>query len=234
MDLPNRGKLESEFARKTASMMGRHRRELASLLGHPPDVRNVPDSFWVKVQKETEEEISALLLLIFIASSQQHSPQGSGSIFQGFLDSAGKQWSEGRARFVSQSYVQNSRERLEELGTRWAENPETPKADISQDLVSLFGPDRAEGMAITEGTGAISAGGEAAIGQAGGISSGDLWITERDAKVCPICSPLHETDRNEWSLKFPSGPPAHPRCRCYIRYENEKNGKIPSQDNQLA
>lgn len=220
-DLKNRGKYESDFARKLASMMGRHRRELSGLLGSPPDPRNVPEAFWVKVKKETEEEISALLLLIFTASSLQHSPQGSGTIFQGFLDSAGKNWSAGRSRFVSDGYVLNTRERLAQLGARWAENPELPKSEISQDLVSLFGPDRAEGMAITEGTNAISAGGEAAIGQAGGISQADLWITEKDAKVCPICSPLHQTDRNNWTRKFPSGPPAHPRCRCYIRYENE-------------
>jgi len=221
-ELKNRGKYESEFARKVSSLMGKHRRELASLLGSPPDINRVPQSFWVKVQKETEEEISAILLLIFLASSSQYSPADSGAIFQGFMSQAGKQWSEGRSKAVAAGYVQNSQERLNQFGQKWAENPETPKSDVAQDLISLFGPDRAEGIGITESTNAISAGGEAAISQSGGISQDDKWITERDGKVCPICSPLDNTGRPIWSLKFPSGPPAHPRCRCYLKYANEK------------
>ena len=221
-DLKNRGKYESEFARKVSSLMGRHRRDLATLLGSPPDLSNVPESFWSKVQKETEEEISAVLLLIFLASSSQHSPADSGAIFQGFVSRDGEQWSGSRSKTLASGYVQNSRERLGQLGQKWAENPETPKSEISQDLISLFGPDRAEGIAITESTNAISAGGESAVRQSGGISPEDIWITERDARVCPICSPLDGTSRAVWSLKFPSGPPAHPRCRCYLRYKNEK------------
>lgn len=40
-----------------------------------------------------------------------------------------------------------------------------------------------------------------------------VWRTEPGA--CPICSPLNGTTR-EWKIKFPHGPPAHPRCRCWL------------------
>lgn len=219
-DLINRGKYESDFARKVSSLMGKHRRELASLLGSPPDSRNVPFSFWQKVQKESEEEFFSLLLLIFIASSQQHSPLDSGTVFQSFMDANGEQWSKSRSQQVSAGYVQNSRDRLDQLSTKWNANPESPatKSKVTQDLISLFGPDRAEGIAITEGTNAITAGSESAAKQSGGLSGDDLWITERDRKVCPVCVPLNNQPRSVWGLKFPAGPPAHPRCRCYIEY----------------
>lgn len=223
-DLQNRAKRESEFARKTSSLMGRHRRELSDLLGTPPDARNVPASFWEKVKKESEEEFSAILLLIFLDSYAQHSPSDSGTIFRSFGDRLGSQWSEGRAKALASGYADNSREMLDRVSAGWKVDPENlpAKSKVSQDLFSVFGPDRAEGIAITEGTNAITAGSESAVGQSGGLSEDDFWITEDDAKVCPICAPLHETPRPVWRLKFPSGPPAHPRCRCYIRYAKKE------------
>lgn len=50
------------------------------------------------------------------------------------------------------------------------------------------------------------------------------WWTVNDARVCPICEPLHKEKAafNE-SFQSPLGwsglrPPAHPRCRCYVKY----------------
>jgi hypothetical protein len=43
-----------------------------------------------------------------------------------------------------------------------------------------------------------------------------LWQTERDASVCPICSPLHNTTADRWPEEYINGPPAHPNCRCWL------------------
>ncbi len=48
-----------------------------------------------------------------------------------------------------------------------------------------------------------------------------VWNTERDAKVCPICSPLDKKREPDWVAKFPTGPPAHPNCRCHLTFEDE-------------
>lgn len=45
-----------------------------------------------------------------------------------------------------------------------------------------------------------------------------LWYTERDAKVCPICRPLHRQTREKWEPVSPGGPPAHFNCRCWLTY----------------
>ena len=45
------------------------------------------------------------------------------------------------------------------------------------------------------------------------------WRTARDARVCPVCGPLDGTAEAEWGEEFRDGPPAHPNCRCTLRWE---------------
>lgn len=89
---------------------------------------------------------------------------------------------------------------------------------------------RAEVIAATETTAQISAG-ELAARRAIGAERGGppgvtghrdgliaRWVTERDARVCPICRPLDGVREEGWIDRFPSGPPAHPNCRCFLEY----------------
>jgi len=41
-----------------------------------------------------------------------------------------------------------------------------------------------------------------------------IWYTQADERVCPVCAPLHGKKQDVWEQQFPSGPPAHVRCRC--------------------
>ena len=52
-----------------------------------------------------------------------------------------------------------------------------------------------------------------------GILIVPVWLTARDSRVCPICGPLDGTVEAEWGEKFRDGPPAHPNCRCTLRWE---------------
>ncbi len=61
----------------------------------------------------------------------------------------------------------------------------------------------------------------------GGRTLVAFWITERDGKVCPVCSELHGHRAEVWQSQFPSGPPAHPRCRCYLVWRVATLPKIP-------
>lgn len=95
-----------------------------------------------------------------------------------------------------------------------------------------------EAIVTTETTAAATAGGEEAVSgrrsASGNVNQADkdLWWTERDQKVCPICEPLHGKDRTIWARHFPKGPPAHPRCRCNIEYaeaEEERQKGVPKR-----
>ena len=52
-----------------------------------------------------------------------------------------------------------------------------------------------------------------------GILIVPVWLTARDSRVCPICGPLDGTVEAEWGEKFRDGPPAHPNCRCSLKWE---------------
>jgi hypothetical protein len=99
---------------------------------------------------------------------------------------------------------------------------------------------RGRTIAETEIQAAITHGEEAFWDEAlrsGAADEADVfktWRTVQDSHVCVICEPLHgQTIR----VKSPfitrvgarSGPPAHPRCRCFLQYGQLQGGAVPSR-----
>lgn len=121
------------------------------------------------------------------------------------LDTAATQWASERAAALGGEVANNSRSAM---AAGW-------------DGAELFSRDRAARLAATETTRAISAGEGWARGiaeTASGIPLLATWHTEDDASVCPVCSRLNDRDEVFWGDQFPSGPPAHPNCRCWLSY----------------
>lgn len=83
---------------------------------------------------------------------------------------------------------------------------------------SIFSPERAKAIAVTETTIAHTA------GEVAGINSAKqqhptimaYWQTSEDEKVCPICDPLNDKPEYLWAHRLPMGPPAHVNCRCFL------------------
>ena len=95
--------------------------------------------------------------------------------------------------------------------------PGMTTGDLTGLLEPAFGRIRAEMIGITEVTRAYSAATNVykkLLAEAG-LNSERIWNTSADEKVCPICGPLDGQPEREWADMFPSGPPAHPRCRCW-------------------
>lgn len=114
-----------------------------------------------------------------------------------------------------------TRDRVEELHYQLSAG-EISREQFSAGLATVFGQARVEQIAITEVTRGISVGEAAAlllITQETGQELVPVWYTERDGRVCPICAPLHGRRKEYWQGQFPGGPPAHPRCRCWLTYE---------------
>lgn len=154
--------------------------------------------------------MTAILLLLFVTAAEQHGLRDEMFDGASVASRQGVSWARGEAATVAGQYAETSRDILNRKTTFTA-----------SDLVDVFGPERDENAAVTETTRAASAGGEAAVFNTGGVTSQDLWITEVDDRRCAICKPLHRKPRLEWSRFFPQGPPAHPRCRCFLQYVNE-------------
>jgi len=100
---------------------------------------------------------------------------------------------------------------------------------------------RGRTIAETETQAAITRGEQAFWDQAvseGAVDAEDVfktWRTVLDSHVCRICEPIHgqtvpygETFITAAGTKI--GPPAHPRCRCYIEYaEGDEPSTRPDQ-----
>jgi len=214
-NLKDRDKREDSFRKRLTSLSAKHRKELEKLLGDPPNPDNVPQEFWDRVERETEEQITLALLLIFLMGFRQHAPKEPKETA---LDEAKKYATEQARKLASQFTVHSKKlaNKIRDIG----------KKETKAKVKSIFGPERAEGIAVTETTAATSQAGERAVVRTVGFTSNDTWFTENDARVCPICAPLHNTKRVVWGAQFPEGPPAHPVCRCWIHYALEKRGKV--------
>jgi hypothetical protein len=99
--------------------------------------------------------------------------------------------------------------------------------DLRNMLSQTFGPVRADMISATEVTRAAVQGELAFIEELRkeGVVLVARWQTNADELVCPICTPLNGT--LDWANLYPSGPPAHVRCRCWINHEfEERRGEV--------
>jgi hypothetical protein len=212
-ELIDRMAVEQAFTTRLGLWTERHKQQLVDLLGDPPDWSKVTDEFWNRVEEEMKTELAIILLLIFSASARQH----------GSAQASGSDWSVARSTGIASSFIANSKSRLDAIKQGAIEVKSNSQGsssllDPKRIADDVFSTSRFRTIVATETTAAQSAGSEAAARNRGDISLQDTWFTERDGRVCSICGPLHASVRGVWDQAFPSGPPAHPNCRCWIKY----------------
>lgn len=161
---------------------------------------------WIKFEAEVQAALEKQLAAVFLlAAASFAGSQRQAGTFDGAM------WASGYARGLASEIAQTSATKLA-LGT----DPEI-----------IFGRPRAEGIAVTETTSAITRG-EAEVAAQIESTTGDrldpFWRTERDASVCPTCKPLDRQPFEVYGQQFPAGPPAHPHCRCYLEYKRLAQG----------
>lgn len=100
---------------------------------------------------------------------------------------------------------------------KYIETPGMNNADLRRILETGFSPKSAETIAVTEVTRAYSAGTNIyqRMLKGEGVDMIRRWNTAHDDRVCPICAPLNRVLETEWADRFPNGPAAHGRCRCW-------------------
>jgi hypothetical protein len=248
--LSTRDDLEADFAAGLAKLSERHRRELAKLLGDPPDIANVPDEFWRRVEREAEATAAVTMLLIFLAAADEHGFTGDAAAV------AGQGYVVNRAAFFGASWAETSRSILATASDRWRMQrrrgldeiaPGTDgatagggvagidPAEIDDVLLSIFGPDRVANAAVTETTAAEYGGGNVAA-EASGKVFVRIWQhggfrPRRHAGAahdpCTQCTPLLGLSEAEWTLIHPdlAGPPLHPNCDCFCEFIDPETGQ---------
>lgn len=138
------------------------------------------------------------------------------------LDEAALRYATTRAGAVARGIVRTTLERFTrpvEAGLRNGHTYDYLRRRLTDAQESLFGAERAELIGVTETTAAHSAAERGVIDLHNRFTGRILlahWVTEHDERVCPICRPLDGQPEYLWRERFPWGPPAHARCRCYM------------------
>lgn len=214
-----RSEQEAELARVLAKAQGKERREILSALGSPPNFDNLTPEFWSNYSHALRKEIVPALEKIFLASAQgMLDKTPSIGVDWTLVNKQASEWASKYGFDLVKDLSDTTRTALQAKVAAFYENQLTI-AQFAESLEPLFGPVRAEMIAVTETTRAAVRGQAALVDELNktGIVMEPFFVTSEDETVCPICSPLNGKRVDESDF-----PPLHPRCRCDIVYRFKK------------
>lgn len=235
-----RATAEADLQTALEQLDRKHRETLHAAIKEHGRVQDIPESVWEQIELSITEETAAVILLAIILAddwtsgeiAQQGMPRRSLTDKQklGYFRDASR-----RSGELAISTTSSLRDKLaRKVEDSRISGPgglgELTDDGIDQALDDVFTPQRRETLAADQTTSGLSAGqrgakerimgGDGADTVAGQNVNVELyWSTERDDRVCPRCSPLHDQPESVWGRVFPNGPgpEAHPNCRCSLR-----------------
>ena len=219
-DLPNRDELERQLARKLGGLQRAQLGRLLEALGDPPKIDNVPSSFWDEVGRELAGIIAPFLEDIYLQQAKRLMEKNPVGVDWALVNEKAIEWASRYTFDLVRNINTVSRRAIQKAVSAYFERGQTI-GDLEKALSGLFGPVRAEMIAVTEITRAASQGEMSFVDdlKAMGIEMIVKWATNRDELVCPICAPRNGKKQGDgWDAP----PPAHPRCRCWLNSELPK------------
>ena len=216
MDIPNRAELEAKLAQKLGRLGQTQLRGLRDALGNPPKMENLSPDYFDRLSDELQGVIQPIMEEIYVAQAAalMGIRQKAVAVDWNVVNQRAAEWARKYSGVLCKDITDKSREAIRQQVEGFYRDQRT-MGDLEASLSRLFGPVRAEMIAITEVTRA-SAQGEMGFAEELrrlGLKTVHVWQTSMDDIVCPICGPLNEKEQgNGWS----DPPPAHPRCRCFL------------------
>lgn len=186
-------------------------------LGDPPDLNRLTSAFWETqaglMLADLRPEIETLALI----AGQRLIETGIGVDWMLVAERAAA-WAERYAYELVRGINERTRAVLQRQVAQYFREP-TEIGALRRQLEPIFGPVRAEMIAVTEVTRAASEGERLTVAeaQAQGMRLTPIWHTNRDELVCSICAP-----RDGKPILDGQYPPAHPRCRCWHTHRWER------------
>jgi hypothetical protein len=221
-DIPNRDELERILARKLGGLNRRQLGKLLELMGDPPKIENVPLSFWDDAGKELAQVVTPFSERVYLESAERMLESVPIGVDWSLVNEAASSWARQYSYELVGGINDTSRRAVGQAVANFYDQGLT-MGDLRGRLGRIFSPVRADMIAQTEVTRAAAEGEREVVAEIAkeGIRMVEVWQTSNDELVCPICGPRHGKKVGDgWTRN--QGPPAHPRCRCWINHEFEK------------
>jgi hypothetical protein len=134
------------------------------------------------------------------------------------INQAAMAWAREYSYDLVSGIMDTTRGLVGEVIERFVSTPGMTIGQVTELLAPAFGEVRAKMIGVTEITRAYARGSliSQKLLRGYGLNMERVWQTSADERVCPICGPLDGEGEAAWVDEHPDGPPAHPRCRCWV------------------
>jgi hypothetical protein len=242
-DIPNRDLLEAEVARSLGRLFGSFSGHLLEILEeYNWDIFSIPESVWkTAITRKEVEVLLPFLERVAMASAEQLLTEMTIGVDWALVNQAAADWARSYSTLLAGQIDQTSRTAIAssirnsiasffeeglthgELIARLEGDSALEKLfarDVRDRLGRVYGPYRAEMIAVTETTRAAVEGERLTVREIEkyGFRMIEIWQTSNDDRVCIICAPRHNKKEGDGWNKY-DGPPAHVRCRCWTNHE---------------
>lgn len=221
-ELINRDKFEDSLTEALSKILSKARRDLVNDLYHEGftqgELANVPPDVMRELQDDLTRELQQQVPPVFIDVMQQFAGLLSYSIDESKMQEAAQTWTASFIPTLVSGMLQTTQTELRRIAAS------APDVQLERRVLigmlgatALFGLARAITIARTTAT-QVNTAAENAVTEdlkptVKKIKK--LWYTKLDERVCPQCSPKHDTEIKEGDDE----PPLHPNCRCEEYYE---------------
>lgn len=185
----------------------------------PLSAKGIDAAFW----EEEMELLYEILYPIIFRSAMKGAETalkglvgGVGGVDWGLVSEAVRAWASRYTYELVHGITDTTRRFLQDALPNWIASG-APLDDLVSTLEPMFGPVRAEMIAVTEVTRAFAEG-NLEVWKESGVVDGKRWMTGEDELVCPICSELSGMESGlDGDFNGYGAPPAHVNCRCYLQ-----------------
>jgi len=209
-----RQKFERALARRLGQLQQTQLQRVLDELGDPPRMENLPPGLLDELGEELRGVVQPALEDVYRTQIEATMNSIGIGIDWNQINERAAQWAREYSFELVRGTNDTTRRALQQQIEGFFRDQRTME-DLTNSIARLFGPQRAQAIAVTEITRAASAA-EAQYQQeltGLGVQYQEIWYTSRDDRVCPICGPRHNKPRGEvWT----EPPPAHVNCRCVV------------------
>jgi len=216
-DIPDRDDLERLYARDLSGKLKSLFDQLLVYVGDPPDINNIPPSFWDDIGEELRPFFAATGSQIYLASAERMLKEVALEVDWGLVNEAAADWARQHAGELIFDITDARMKNIQAAIPRYFEEGWT-QGELSKHLETWYSEERAAMIARTEVTNAAMQGEVGIVKELekSGIQMVAVWQTRHDEIVCPICEPRHGKKKGDgWHVE----EAAHPRCRCWLNHE---------------